>query len=99
MSGQYRVVFGGARIEKEIVKFMGRLPRTDQQRLHDAMASLGANPRPQQAKRLSEWVKVFAYAAQYRLRAGEYRILYDVDDQARTVVLLAVRRRSEKTYH
>ncbi len=99
MSREYRVVFGSSRIEKEIVKFLERLPRSYQQKLHDAMAALGNDPWPQQAKGLSVKVEVFSHTARYRLRVGDYRILYDVDDEAGTVVIVAVRRRSEKTYH
>ena len=35
---------------------------------------------------------------QWRYRVGDYRILYDVDDSQKKVWVLALRRRSEKTY-
>ncbi len=63
------------------------------------MKSLGEESRPQQARQLSVAVEIYGYTAKYRLRVGDYRILYDVDDAARRVVILTVRRRSEKTYH
>jgi len=98
MSEGYRVVFGSVKIQKYTVKFLRTLPRNLQQRLYDAMKELGKNPRPQQSKRLSLGVLVYGYTAQYRLRVGDYRILYDVDDRAETVVVLAIRKREEKTY-
>ena len=41
---------------------------------------------------------IFGYLAQYRLRVGDYRIFYDLDDERRKVILLAIRRRHEHTY-
>ncbi|MBI4677328.1 MAG: type II toxin-antitoxin system RelE/ParE family toxin [Elusimicrobia bacterium] len=99
MNRGYRVVYGSVNAKRETDKFLKRLPRDMQQHLYNAMKGLGTNPRPQQARQLSIEVDVFGHAARYRLRVGEYRVLYDVDDQAKTVVILAVRRRSEKTYH
>lgn len=97
MSG-YRVVFASARAEKDIAKFLGRLPGGLPQQLYDAMKTLGRDPRPPQTIHLSGRIEIYGHAAQYRLRFGDYRILYDIDDRSRTVVVLAVRRRSEKTY-
>ncbi len=34
----------------------------------------------------------------YRIRFGNYRILYTVDDKARDVRIEAVRKRDERTY-
>lgn len=99
MSAGYAVVFGSARCEKETVKFLRRLPKDLQQRLHDAMKGLSEAPRGPQSKRLHPALDVHGLAAEYRLRVGDYRVLYDVDDSHRTVVILALRRRSEQTYH
>ena len=99
MNGGYTVQFGTLRIEKEIAKLVGKLPQGFQQRIYDAMKGLGADPRPSQAKHLVAPLQVYGFTATHRLRVGDYRILYDVDDAARRVVILAVRRRSEKTYH
>jgi len=37
------------------------------------------------------------FTAQYRLRIGDYRVLYDVDDERRIVWILALRKRGERT--
>lgn len=99
MSGGYEVRYGSPAVQRETEKLLKRLARDMQQRIYDAMKGLGADPHPQQSKHLSAAVAVYGYAARYRLRVGDYRVLYDVDDTARRVVVLAVRRRSEKTYH
>ena len=36
------------------------------------------------------------FTAEYRLRAGPYRVLYDVDDQRKKVVLLKLAKRNEQ---
>jgi len=36
--------------------------------------------------------------ASYRHRVGNYRILFDIDDENRRLEILDIRRRSERTY-
>jgi mRNA interferase RelE/StbE len=43
-------------------------------------------------------VTVFRYIAQHRLRVGPYRILYDLDDARKKVILLKLDKRDEHTY-
>ncbi|GAG72873.1 unnamed protein product [marine sediment metagenome] len=38
------------------------------------------------------------YTAQYRIRVGDYRVLYDIDDNKKIVWILTIRKRGEKTY-
>ena len=39
-----------------------------------------------------------AFTAEYRLRVGSYRVLYDIDDRNKKVVLLKLAKRDEHTY-
>ena len=55
-----------------------RLPTDVQERIIDAIDDLARNPRPPGAKRL-------VGRDGYRLRQGDYRILYPVDDEIRVV--------------
>jgi len=75
----YKVRFGSLRIEKEFAKFLRKLPQDLQRRLYDVMKGLGTVPRPPQGLRLRGGVEVFGYTARYRLRLGDYRLLYDVE--------------------
>lgn len=52
------------------------------------MDSLMANPRPPGTKKIAD-------PAAYRLRQGQYRIIYEVDDKARTVTIFRIRHRRE----
>ena len=43
-------------------------------------------------------LEVYSFTAQYRLTIGNHRVLYDVDDDTKTVWILALRKRNERTY-
>jgi mRNA interferase RelE/StbE len=68
-----------------------RLPPGDAARLRGPILALAVEPRPQGAVNLegSEF---------WRLRDGELRVIYAIDDAKRLVVVLKVARRSESTY-
>jgi mRNA interferase RelE/StbE len=52
---------------------------------------LRENPRPAGMKKLTG-------QEVYRIRIGDYRVLYTVDDKAKEVRIEAVRKRDERTY-
>ena len=68
-----------------------RLPPGDAARLRGPILALGLEPRPPGATRLAdtEW---------WRLRVGDLRLVYAVDDDERVVVILRAARRNEGTY-
>jgi mRNA interferase RelE/StbE len=59
-------------------------------RLDEAILKLEETPYPHGVKRL-----IAADVAQYRIRVGDYRILYDVDEKSKTVIILRVGHRKE----
>ncbi len=68
-----------------------RLPPGDAARLRGPILALGVEPRPRGTARLvgSDW---------WRLRVGELRLIYTIDDDERLVVILRAARRNEGTY-
>ena len=64
-----------------------------------AVEALGDNPRPWGEPKIKPPLVVYQFTAQYRLRVRDYRVLYDVDDETKTVWILALRKRNEQTYH
>jgi len=50
---------------------------------------LAANPRPRQSKKLTRSER------SYRLRAGKYRIVYQVDEAAKKVTIYVIKHRRE----
>jgi mRNA interferase RelE/StbE len=68
-----------------------RLPPGDAAKLRGPILALGIAPRPPGATKLVE-------STVWRLRMGDLRVIYSIEDADRLVVVLRVARRSESTY-
>lgn len=68
-----------------------RLPPGDAARLRGPILALALEPRPLGSVKLTG-------TEFWRLRVGDLRLVYAVDEAARLVVVLRVARRSEATY-
>ena len=76
-------------IDGRAQKDLNRLQRETFRRVVDALAALRKNPRSQGS------TKMRMSKDAYRLRVGDHRILCDVDDAARTIVVWRVKHRRE----
>lgn len=96
----YEVVFPSERVERRFQRTLEKIPTDYQEAIVEAVRSLGQTPRPQgkRLKRLKGELLVSEFTADYRLRVGPYRILYDIDDRRKKVVLLKLLKRDERTY-
>lgn len=96
----YEVVFPSERIERTFQKALEKVPVAYQESIVAAIRSLVVNPRSEgkRTKRLAGQLIVSQFIAQYRLRIGPYRVLYDVDDSRKKVILLKLAKRDEQTY-
>lgn len=65
-----------------------RIPTKALQRIIDLIGGLQANPRPRAATKLTN-------REEYRMRSGNYRILYVINDKKLHVEIRAVRHRGE----
>jgi mRNA interferase RelE/StbE len=61
----------------------------DRQRLVSRIAALAGDPRPPGCEKLA------GYSDRYRLRQGDYRVAYSVDDAQRVVLIVKVGHRRE----
>ena len=68
-----------------------RLPPGDAARLRGPILALGIDPRPPGATKLVD-------SDVWRLRVGDLRVIYAIEDPDTLVVVLRVARRSESTY-
>lgn len=68
-----------------------RLPPGDAARLRGPILALAIDPRPPGVAKL-------AGTRFWRLRVGDLRIIYLIDEEADAVVILRIVRRSESTY-
>lgn len=77
------------RIPKRVQRELDALPDTVYARIRERIRDLGDDPRPAGVKKLQ------STARSYRVRAGTYRIVYEVDDAAQEIVLITVADRKD----
>lgn len=65
------------------------LPKAEAKRIVAKLANLAADPRPPKSEQLS------GSPPFRRVRVGDYRVIYAVDDTARTVIVARVRHRKD----
>ena len=82
-------------------KSLKKIPADYQKTIIAAIRSLGTHPRPQgkRTKKVTGELIVSRFVAEYRLGVGPYRVLYDIADQHKKVVLLKLAKRDEQTYN
>lgn len=81
--GNYKV-----RIKKSAGKELEKIHPNDQHRLVERIQKLSDDPRPIGSKKLSGDEK-------YRIRQGNFRILYEIFDEVVTVVVIRIAHRRE----
>jgi mRNA interferase RelE/StbE len=78
------------RASKELSK---NVAHQDKDRVKEAITALGKDPRPHGCRKVRS-----APTGTFRIRVGDYRVIYRVRDKEEAVVVALVRRRSEDTY-
>ena len=95
---KYSVKFPTNSLAKKFTKALQTVsPKELQEDIKKKILALDDNPRPYGEPKIKPPVEVYSYVAQYRLRVGNYRVLYDVDDQRKVVWIFALRKRNERT--
>ena len=99
---KYHCAFPNDSIEKKFYKVLSKISEVKmQETILKAIETLEENPRPfgsKSFKQISPSLEIHQMPAQYRIKIGNYRLLYDVDDTKKVVWLLALRKRDKKTY-
>ncbi len=78
-------------IETKVDKETRKIPKSDMQKIDQTIFTLGNNPRPKGCLKLTD-------KEGYRIRVGNYRILYKIDDKSKIVIIYRIKRKSETTY-
>ena len=79
-------------IESHAERQLNKLPEEFISRIDTALTALASNPRPCGAVKLSGYAD-----AAFRIRVGDYRILYLVNDSMKHVRIIAISKR-DKAY-
>jgi mRNA interferase RelE/StbE len=75
-------------IKRSAAKELEAVPRKDREKLASKIQGLATNPRPPGSEKLAGDDK-------YRIRHGNYRVLYEIDDATIVVVVVRVAHRRE----
>lgn len=75
-------------VKRTAEKELRSLPHLDLMRVTDRIRALSQNPRPPGSEKLSD-------REQYRIRRGDYRIVYEIDDDQRTIHIVKIGNRKE----
>ncbi len=77
-------------VDSRAARSLGKLPRHAVERIDKAVVQLAENPRPAGVKMLRGRLK-----EGWRVRVGEFRILYRIDDDSREVRIFEIGHRRE----
>ena len=69
-----------------------RIPDNDLEKINRAIDSLEKNPRPQGYKKLQN-------RNSYRIRTGNYRIIYEIIDKELIILVIRIRQRGDVYKH
>ena len=75
-------------VKKSAERELRAIPKTDLRRITDRLRGLSSNPRPPGSEKLSGH-------DHYRIRQGDYRMVYAIDDATRVVTLVKVGHRRD----
>jgi len=70
-------------------KAFAKIHPQDQRRIKDAIESLAENPRPPGG------IQLTGGDGEWRIRVGDYRIIYDIEDQYLVILVLRIGHRRE----
>ena len=73
---------------RDAEKELGRIPKKDVERILGRTRGLRTNPRPAGVEKLSTLER-------YRVRQGDWRILFEIDDDRREVTVVKIAHRRE----
>ncbi len=76
-------------IKKSAIKELQKLPETVFTAVDAKILSLENNPFPQYSK------KLIGESNLYRLRQGNYRIIYSVEEESKTIEILKIKHRKD----
>jgi len=72
-------------------KQLDKLAEQDYEIIAEAISALEKEPRPTRVRKLAE-------SGLWRIRVGNYRVVYAIDDKESLVTVVRVARRAEDTY-
>lgn len=85
MTNKYKVQFS-----KHYLKDLEKIPKKDREQIRQTISSLSVNPRHDGCKKLKGTSEPL-----YRIRCGDYRVIYTIQDKVLVVLVIEVGHRKE----
>ena len=98
---KYSVQFPTEKHLKAFEKTLKKIPQiSKRENIMQAVEKLASNPRPEgkKYKALKPPLSLGLLTASHRLRIGDFRVLYDIDENQKNVWIFELRKRTSKTY-
>ncbi|MBM4287771.1 MAG: type II toxin-antitoxin system RelE/ParE family toxin [Deltaproteobacteria bacterium] len=76
-------------LERRAERDIRKLPRELGGRIIQEIMNLAQNPRPTQARKITRSLN------DWRLRVGDHRVLYEINDKDKIITILKIRHRRE----
>ena len=76
------------RISEKAAKELDRIPEPVFCKIKEKIQELGQNSQPSGAKRLTTWPG-------FRIRVGDYRLLYEIDQKHNRIIVYRIRHRKD----
>ncbi len=76
------------KLDKRVEKELDTIPDKIFDKIKKVISSLKDNPRPLGVKKLTN-------QEHWRIRVGEYRVLYEIDDKDKIIVIFKIKHRKE----
>lgn len=78
-------------LDRQVQRQLDRIQDPDLSRIAAAILRLEQNPRPSGCRKLRG-------LEGWRIRVGHWRVIYHINDQARLITIVEIKRRREDTY-
>ena len=77
------------KLKKSVEHDIRKIPEKTIVRIVRALETLEEEPRPKQSSKLKDTERT------YRLRVGNYRIIYQIDDEQKEIIVFHIRHRKD----
>ena len=79
------------RLRRTVQKQLDKLAGQDYETVAEAVSALEQQPRPPRVKKLAE-------SGLWRIRIGQFRVVYTINDEEHLVIVVRIARRKGDTY-
>jgi mRNA interferase RelE/StbE len=95
---KYSVKYPTLNCQKRVEKELLQMPIDSREKTIDELKNLALQSRPFGIRKIKPPLVIGSVVAQYRIRIGNWRLLYDINDARNTIWVIALRKCKEDTY-